>query len=256
SRGAAGAEEARRGFLQAAEAQGGLSARRDLPSPCAGEGRAVPAVRPEYGSGRPAALLLASGVQERIASVGLWIVVLPAAAAPLCSRGDGIDGRDRRPDQADAGPELGAQPPADREQRQSAHRCHHGYLFRARYRLGRVGEGASRGQGSQTGGKRSPENHLDRHRVRRQGGSRRPRAQAGLARGLFCRAEAGAMFNIDDTTRRLLVQNTELPRQRIENSGRARLDAILDICAKPDIVWAVWSNGQAVVKGEKLVAEG
>jgi len=64
------------------------------------------------------------------------------------------------------------------------------------------------------------------------------------------------MFNIDDTTRRLLVQNTELTRQRIENSGRARLDAILDICAKPDIVWAVWSNGQAVVKGEKLVAEG
>ena len=64
------------------------------------------------------------------------------------------------------------------------------------------------------------------------------------------------MFNIDDTTRRLLVQNTELTRQRIENSGRARLNAILDICAKPDIVWAVWSNGQAVVKGEKLVAEG
>lgn len=64
------------------------------------------------------------------------------------------------------------------------------------------------------------------------------------------------MFNIDDTTRRLLVQNTELTRQRIENSGRSRIDAILDICAKPDIVWAVWPNGQAVVKGEKLVAEG
>jgi hypothetical protein len=64
------------------------------------------------------------------------------------------------------------------------------------------------------------------------------------------------MFNIDDTTRRMLVQNSELTRQRIENSGRSRIDAIMDICAKPDIVWAVWSTGQAVVKGEKLVAEG
>ena len=64
------------------------------------------------------------------------------------------------------------------------------------------------------------------------------------------------MFNIDGTTRRLLVQNSELTRRRIENSGRSRIDAIRDICAKPDIVWAVWPNGQSVVKGEKLVAEG
>jgi len=70
------------------------------------------------------------------------------------------------------------------------------------------------------------------------------------------REETGPMANIDDQTRRMLVQNSELTRQRIENSGRSRLDAIMDICAKPDIVWAVWSNGQDVVKGQKLVAEG
>jgi hypothetical protein len=63
------------------------------------------------------------------------------------------------------------------------------------------------------------------------------------------------MANIDDETRRMLVQNAELSRQNIESSSRSRIDAIMDICAKPDIVWAVWPNGQAVVKGERLVAE-
>jgi hypothetical protein len=64
------------------------------------------------------------------------------------------------------------------------------------------------------------------------------------------------MADIDAQTRRMLVQNSELSRQSIENSGRARNDAIMDICSKPDIVWAVWSKGQAVVKGHKLVANG
>lgn len=64
------------------------------------------------------------------------------------------------------------------------------------------------------------------------------------------------MADIDAQTRRMLVQNSELSRQSIENSGRSRSDAIMDICSKPDIVWAVWSKGQAVVKGHKLVATG
>jgi hypothetical protein len=64
------------------------------------------------------------------------------------------------------------------------------------------------------------------------------------------------MSNIDDKTRRMLIQNSELSRQSIENSGRSRINAIMDICTKPDIVWAVWSNGQAVVKGHELVATG
>lgn len=64
------------------------------------------------------------------------------------------------------------------------------------------------------------------------------------------------MANIDDQTRRMLVQNAEANRQLIEASSRARIDAILDLCNKPDIVWAVWPNGQTVVKGEDLVAAG
>jgi hypothetical protein len=64
------------------------------------------------------------------------------------------------------------------------------------------------------------------------------------------------MASIDDQTRRMLVQNAELSRQSIESSSRPRIDAIMDICAKPDIVWAVWSNGQVVVKGHDLVATG
>jgi hypothetical protein len=64
------------------------------------------------------------------------------------------------------------------------------------------------------------------------------------------------MANIDDQTRRMLIQNSELSRQSIENSGRSRIDAIMDICSKPDIVWAVWSNGQVVVKGHELAATG
>jgi hypothetical protein len=64
------------------------------------------------------------------------------------------------------------------------------------------------------------------------------------------------MANIDDKTRRMLIQNSELSRQSIENSGRSRIDAIMDICAKPDIVWAVWPNGQSLVKGHELVATG
>jgi hypothetical protein len=64
------------------------------------------------------------------------------------------------------------------------------------------------------------------------------------------------MANIDAQTRRRLVQNAELSRQSIENSGRSRIDAIMDICTKPDIVWAVWPNGELVVKGHDLVASG
>ena len=62
------------------------------------------------------------------------------------------------------------------------------------------------------------------------------------------------MANIDSKTRQTLIENSELIRQSIENSGRSRIDAIMDICCKPDIVWAVWSNGQALVKGHKLFA--
>jgi hypothetical protein len=64
------------------------------------------------------------------------------------------------------------------------------------------------------------------------------------------------MANIDDQTRQMLIQNAEFTRQSLESSGRARIDAIKDICAKPDIVWAVWPNGQIVVKGQDLVAQG
>jgi len=64
------------------------------------------------------------------------------------------------------------------------------------------------------------------------------------------------MPNIDAHTRRLLAQNAELTGQRIASSRRSRIDAITDICAKVDIVWAVWPDGQRVVKGEQLVAEG
>jgi hypothetical protein len=70
------------------------------------------------------------------------------------------------------------------------------------------------------------------------------------------REETGPMAHIDDKTRRMLVQNAELNRQRIEGSRRARIDAIMDICAAADIVWAVWPNGQVVVKGHELVATG
>jgi len=45
------------------------------------------------------------------------------------------------------------------------------------------------------------------------------------------------MVNIDDKTRRMLVQNSDLSRERIENSRKSRIDAIMDICSKPDIVW-------------------
>jgi hypothetical protein len=64
------------------------------------------------------------------------------------------------------------------------------------------------------------------------------------------------MANIDAQTRRMLVQDAELSRQRIEGSRRSRSGAIMDICTKPDIVWAVWPNGQVVVKGHQLVATG
>lgn len=64
------------------------------------------------------------------------------------------------------------------------------------------------------------------------------------------------MPHIDAHTRHLLVQNAELSGQRIANSRKPRLDAIADMCAKVDIVWAVWSDGQCVVKGQQLVAEG
>ena len=77
---------------------------------------------------------------------------------------------------------------------------------------------------------------------------------AGRAR-LF-REEPRLMAKLDDRTRRMLIQNSELSRQSIENSSRARIDAIMDICTKPDIVWAVWPNGQSVIKGHELVATG
>jgi len=70
------------------------------------------------------------------------------------------------------------------------------------------------------------------------------------------REETGPMANIDAKTRRMLVENSELTRQRIESSGRSRIDAIMDICAKLDIVWAVWPKGQVVVKGQELFAMG
>jgi hypothetical protein len=64
------------------------------------------------------------------------------------------------------------------------------------------------------------------------------------------------MANIDAQTRRMLVQNAELSRQSIEGGRRSRIDAIRDICTKHDIVWAVWSNGEVVIKGQELVALG
>jgi hypothetical protein len=64
------------------------------------------------------------------------------------------------------------------------------------------------------------------------------------------------MPNIDAHTQHLLVQNAELSSQRIANSRKSRADAIADMCAKVDIVWAVWPGGQCVVKGQQLVAEG
>jgi len=64
------------------------------------------------------------------------------------------------------------------------------------------------------------------------------------------------MPNIDAHTRHLLVQNAELNGQRIANSRKSRIDAIADLCNKVDIVWAVWPDGQCVVKGQQLVAEG
>ena len=63
------------------------------------------------------------------------------------------------------------------------------------------------------------------------------------------------MLNIDKSTRRMLVQNADLSRARIESSRKSRADAIIDICYGSDIVWAVWSNGQAVIRGQELVAE-
>jgi hypothetical protein len=62
------------------------------------------------------------------------------------------------------------------------------------------------------------------------------------------------MVNIDKSTRRMLVQNADLSRERIEDSRKPRLNAIIDICYGHDIVWAVWSNGQAVIRGQELVA--
>jgi hypothetical protein len=78
---------------------------------------------------------------------------------------------------------------------------------------------------------------------------------AATAAPIF-REETEPMANIDDQTRRMLVQNAELSRQNIESSSRSRIDAIMDICTKPDIVWAVWPNGELVVKGHELVASG
>ena len=63
------------------------------------------------------------------------------------------------------------------------------------------------------------------------------------------------MSNIDAHTRHLLVQNAELNSQRIASSRRSRIDAIADMCAKVDIVWAVWPKGQCVVKGQQLIAD-
>lgn len=63
------------------------------------------------------------------------------------------------------------------------------------------------------------------------------------------------MTTIDAHTRRLLAQNAELSGQRIADSRRPRIDAIIDMCSKVDIVWAVWSSGQCVVKGQQLVKD-
>jgi hypothetical protein len=71
---------------------------------------------------------------------------------------------------------------------------------------------------------------------------------------LAYREEAGPMPNIDKATRRVLVQNADLSREKIESSRKSRVNAIIDICYGCDIVWAVWSNGQTVIKGQELVA--
>ena len=62
------------------------------------------------------------------------------------------------------------------------------------------------------------------------------------------------MVNIDNRTKRMLIQNADLNRERIETSRKPRIKAIMEICSEPDIVWAVWSNGHAVIKGHELVA--
>jgi len=63
------------------------------------------------------------------------------------------------------------------------------------------------------------------------------------------------MPNIDAHTRHLVVQNAEISSLRIANSRKSRVDAFADMCAKVDIVWAVWPDGQCVIKGQQLVAE-
>ena len=64
------------------------------------------------------------------------------------------------------------------------------------------------------------------------------------------------MASIDSHTRRMLAENANLNRERIDSSRRSRIDTILDICAGADIAWAVWPSGQSVVKGHDLVATG
>jgi hypothetical protein len=62
---------------------------------------------------------------------------------------------------------------------------------------------------------------------------------AGSLAALNVREETRPMPNIDAHTRHLLVQNAELSSLRIANSRKSRVDAIADMCAKVDIVWAV-----------------
>ena len=57
------------------------------------------------------------------------------------------------------------------------------------------------------------------------------------------------MVNIDKRTRQMLIQDVDLSRERIENSRKPRLNANIDICYGHDIVWAVWPNGQAMIRG-------
>jgi len=90
--------------------------------------------------------------------------------------------------------------------------------------------------------------------LKRTDGHMHGRDAAGVLAALAYREEAGSMANIDKGTRRMLVQNADLSRETIENSRKPRIDAIMELCFEPDIVWAVWSNGQAVVKGQEVVA--
>jgi hypothetical protein len=53
-----------------------------------------------------------------------------------------------------------------------------------------------------------------------------------------------------------LSRTRKLNRQKIRRQPQIAHRCHHDICAAADIVWAVWPNGQVVVKGHELVATG